>query len=176
MQEALGNSIRAHTPCACPTHPMSFTSGSMTDLLHAPLGDRRFSDSNSIGYQTRESSRSALDAGQFMNNHDPHGQLYPTPPQHSTPLWSPFAHHKDTTSHLEAEYAQDTNTPSMAQTRSQVSTYLIALCPVQPTHSFQGKKPRHPSSHTRRHVGRSKPQVYAHILGKYQALCEPRDA
>ncbi len=146
MQEALGNSIQAHMPCTCPTHLMSFTSGSMTDLLHAPLGDRRFSDSNSTSYQTRETSQSVLDAGQFMNDHNPHRQLYPTPPQHSTPLWLPFTHHKDTTSHLEVEYAQDTNTHSMAQTRSQVSTYLIALCPVQPTHSFQGKKPCHPSS------------------------------
>src|SRR6266702_6605494 len=96
MQEALGNSIRAHTPRTCPTQSMSFMSGSMTDLLHAPLGDRWFSDRNSIGYQTRESSRSALDAGQFMNDRDPHRQLYPTPPPHSTPLWSPFAHHKHT--------------------------------------------------------------------------------
>ncbi len=147
MQEALGNSIQAHTPCACPTQSMLFTSGSMTDLLHAPLGDRWFSDRNSIGYQTRESSRSALDAGQFMNDHDPHRQLYPTLPQHSTPLWSPFTHHKDTTSRLEAEYTQDTNTPGMAQMRSQVSACLIALCSVQPTHSFQGQKPHHPSSH-----------------------------
>src|SRR6266702_4267260 len=56
MQEALGNSIWAHTPYACPTHPMSFTSGSMIDLLYAPLGDRWFSDSNSTSYQTRETS------------------------------------------------------------------------------------------------------------------------
>ncbi len=105
VQEALGNSIWAHMPCACPTQSMSFTSGSMTDLLHTPLGDRWFSDRNSIGYQTRESSQSVLDAGQFMNDCDPHRQLYPTLPQHSTPLWLPFTHHRDTTSRLKVEYA-----------------------------------------------------------------------
>lgn len=128
MEEQTRSSMQPHMlndlPRECPTQSTTFVHGSLTDLLSGPRGDTRFSEGNSIGYQTGAASRSALESGDYMINRDPRIQPLSNPTPPSTPLWSPFSLAKDVDP--STTYTQDMVNPTR-------STYMLSQVSADPT-------------------------------------------
>jgi hypothetical protein len=102
----------------------------MTELLRGSLGDTRFPDLSSTGYQT---SRSALGSDLYMNERNSNIQMQLKTPVPSPSLCSPFEQRRDTNAYQQDSYLNNFTGSAYMQT---VSAYIPISITLDLTHDI----------------------------------------